>query len=294
MTLIGALLVIVGVFAPFVQASMTYNPMMSMEGMGMGGFSATQIISRHANLMSVFYGLGWVVLMGAVIVAILAVVRQNLAALIVTGLADLVVAYAVARAGAEISRAGGTTSLYSFSYGFGAGAWLLIIGAIVMLIGTIIAFYNEVNSKKIEGQAQVNPQYQAQYMPPSAQGQGAQPHQAAPHYGMTPAQADQVNGQFNPPQAPTSTSQVPMQGASSPNAVQTPQQGNASNDVRYPQPSDVHVHHPHQASPSQDTQDAQQSVQESVSRFGSERQEESRNAVEASDEGNPEQPRQPK
>ena len=70
----------------------------------------------------------------AVVIAVLAVLRQEIAALTVTIIYTLLVIYEIAAAGSKISPVRVRT-LLQLSYG--AGMWLLIIAIIVMLIGTI-------------------------------------------------------------------------------------------------------------------------------------------------------------
>ncbi|KFI68388.1 hypothetical protein [Bifidobacterium magnum] len=231
-TVLGALLTIVGTFAPFVQTSMTYGA--GPAGLNWSGFNVTQTVTKSVNLQDVYSGVGWIVCIAAVIVGILAVVRQDMAALIVTIIDDVVVIYSLARAAVEISGAGGSTNMYSITYGFGAGAWMLVIGAIVMLIGVIIAYYNDVNAKKNGNQAPMNnPQYPAmampasgaaQYMPPQQAGGAPMPQQGAaapaPQQGRPVPQAAPQAAPAVPQAAPT---QQPMpQPAQQPH--QAPQQ----------------------------------------------------------------------
>lgn len=128
-TVVGALLAIIGVFLPFA----------SISAFG---------VSMSVSLMP--HGDGWILLIGAVVIAVLAVLRQEIAALTVTIIYTLLVIYEIAAAGSKISQSGYGT-LLQLSYG--AGMWLLIIAIIVMLIGTIFAFYNKQRAKNAQNGA---------------------------------------------------------------------------------------------------------------------------------------------
>lgn len=142
-TVVGALLAIIGVFLPFA----------SISAFG---------VSMSVSLMP--HGDGWILLIGAVVIAVLAVLRQEIAALTVTIIYTLLVIYEIAGAGSKISQSGYGT-LLQLSYG--AGMWLLIIAIIVMLIGTIFAFYNKQRAKNAQNGAPAmpvqNPAYDASY-----------------------------------------------------------------------------------------------------------------------------------
>lgn len=142
-TVVGALLAIIGVFLPFA----------SISAFG---------VSMSVSLMP--HGDGWILLIGAVVIAVLAVLRQEIAALTVTIIYTLLVIYEIAAAGSKISQSGYGT-LLQLSYG--AGMWLLIIAIILMLIGTIFAFYNKQRAKNAQNGAPAmpvqNPVYDASY-----------------------------------------------------------------------------------------------------------------------------------
>ena len=142
-TVVGALLAVIGVFLPFA----------SISAFG---------VSMSVSLMP--HGDGWILLIGAVVIAVLAVLRQEIAALTVTIIYTLLVIYEIAGAGSKISQSGYGT-LLQLSYG--AGMWLLIIAIIVMLIGTIFAFYNKQRAKNAQNGAPAmpvqNPAYDASY-----------------------------------------------------------------------------------------------------------------------------------
>lgn len=142
-TVVGALLAVIGVFLPFA----------SISAFG---------VSMSVSLMP--HGDGWILLIGAVVIAVLAVLRQEIAALTVTIIYTLLVIYEIAGAGSKISQSGYGT-LLQLSYG--AGMWLLIIAIILMLIGTIFAFYNKQRAKNAQNGAPAmpvqNPVYDASY-----------------------------------------------------------------------------------------------------------------------------------
>lgn len=147
-TVVGALLAIIGVFLPFATVNV-----------GMMGVSMSQSVSLMPH------GDGWILLIGAVAIAVLAVLRQEIAALTVTIIYALLVIYEIANAGSKLSQLGEYRQFIHLSYG--AGMWLLIIAIIVMLIGTIFAFYNKQRAKNAQNGAPAmpaqNPAYDASY-----------------------------------------------------------------------------------------------------------------------------------
>lgn len=142
-TVVGALLAIIGVFLPFA----------SVSAFG---------VSMSVSLMP--HGDGWILLIGAVVIAVLAVLRQEIAALTVTIIYTLLVIFEIADAGSKISQSGYGQFVH---LSYGAGMWLLIIAIIVMLIGTIFAFYNKQRAKNAQNGAPAmpvqNPAYDASY-----------------------------------------------------------------------------------------------------------------------------------
>lgn len=142
-TVVGALLAVIGVFLPFA----------SVSAFG---------VSMSVSLMP--HGDGWILLIGAVVIAVLAVLRQEIAALTVTIIYTLLVIFEIADAGSKISQSGYGQFVH---LSYGAGMWLLIIGIIVMLIGTIFAFYNKQRAKNAQNGAPAmpvqNPAYDASY-----------------------------------------------------------------------------------------------------------------------------------
>ncbi|RYN13893.1 hypothetical protein PG2022B_0583 [Bifidobacterium animalis subsp. animalis] len=147
-TVVGALLAVIGVFLPFATVNV-----------GMMGVSMSQSVSLMPH------GDGWILLIGAVVIAVLAVLRQEIAALTVTIIYALLVIYEIANAGSKLSQLGEYRQFIHLSYG--AGMWLLIIAIIVMLIGTIFAFYNKQRAKNPQNGAPAmpvqNPAYDASY-----------------------------------------------------------------------------------------------------------------------------------
>lgn len=146
-TVVGALLAVIGVFLPFATVNM-----------GMMGVSVSQSVSLMPH------GDGWILLIGAVVIAVLAVLRQEIAALTVTIIYTLLVIFEIADAGSKISQSGYGQFVH---LSYGAGMWLLIIAIIVMLIGTIFAFYNKQRAKNSQNGAPAmpvqNPAYDASY-----------------------------------------------------------------------------------------------------------------------------------
>lgn len=142
-TVVGALLAVIGVFLPFA----------SVSAFG---------VSMSVSLMP--HGDGWILLIGAVVIAVLAVLRQEIAALTVTIIYTLLVIFEIADAGSKISQSGYGQFVH---LSYGAGMWLLIIAIIVMLIGTIFAFYNKQRAKNAQNGAPAmpvqNPAYDASY-----------------------------------------------------------------------------------------------------------------------------------
>ncbi|NEG69586.1 DUF4064 domain-containing protein [Bifidobacterium choloepi] len=158
-TIIGAIVGLIGIFVPFIQATLTTGGT-SIFGYSTGG--TTQ--SASASLMTLETGIAWVILIGLVAVSVLSVIKQNVSALTVTIMLDFLMIYTVAELGAKYMLSGSSTGSstsssltgYTYTYSFSAGAWLIIIAAILLLIGTIVAEYNEVQSKKAPA-APVNP-----------------------------------------------------------------------------------------------------------------------------------------
>lgn len=126
---------------------MNYGNIITIIGVFMTGISVfLPFAIAHIQGMTIAPALiqsrdGWILLIGAIIIGALAILRVELAALIVALVYTLIVFYEVAtsveRFGFVNNFPGGVTISY------GVGMWLLVIGVIVMLIGTIIALYNK-------------------------------------------------------------------------------------------------------------------------------------------------------
>lgn len=210
-TAVGAVLAIIGLFLPFAGVNM---------------FNASVSVSLMPH------GIGWVLLFGAIAIGVLAVLRQEIAALTITIIYALLVIYEIANAGSSFGNVNAYSSYINVGASYGAGMWLLVIAIIVMLVGTIVAFYNAQRAKKAAAQnPPANPAFDSSYQnngwqfgvpaqqPPSNvdnsnwqfgvenPAAGAQP--AAPQPNAQPVQPNQAQWQapFNQPAQPTQPTQ---------------------------------------------------------------------------------------
>lgn len=142
-TSVGAVLAIIGLFLPF-------------AGVNMFNASASVSLMPH--------GIGWILLFGAVAIGVLAVLRQEIAALTITIIYALLVIYEIANAGSSFGSVNAYSSYINVGASYGAGMWLLVIAIIVMLVGTIVAFYNAQRAKKATAQnPPANPAFDSSY-----------------------------------------------------------------------------------------------------------------------------------
>ncbi|MEE1297002.1 MAG: hypothetical protein UHD09_09330, partial [Bifidobacterium sp.] len=134
-TVVGAILAVIAIFLPFMSARI-------------GSQQVGTVISGSQNMIQGSTApLGWFLLCSFVVIAVLAVCRQEAAALTATVYSSLLSVFFVSL----VARTYGSAASLMNAMGagvqtrvnYGAGMWVLIIGIILMLIGTIVAYYNE-------------------------------------------------------------------------------------------------------------------------------------------------------
>lgn len=134
-TLVGAVISIIALFLPFTSVSM------------FGEKVSSSLFQQGA--------VGWYMLVMLLAIGACAVLEKRFTALVLTGLDTLLVIFVIA-AGAQQMQQGSVLSGVLEGYmgqqamrvQYGAGMWLTIIGVIVMLVGTIVAYYNQVQAHK--------------------------------------------------------------------------------------------------------------------------------------------------
>lgn len=134
-TLVGAVISIIALFLSFTRVSM------------FGEKVSSSLFQQGA--------VGWYMLVMLLAIGACAVLEKRFTALVLTGLDTLLVIFVIA-AGAQQMQQGSVLSGVLEGYmgqqamrvQYGAGMWLAIIGVIVMLIGTIVSYYNQVQAHK--------------------------------------------------------------------------------------------------------------------------------------------------
>lgn len=134
-TLVGAVISIIALFLSFTSVSM------------FGEKISSSLFQQGA--------VGWYMLVMLLAIGACAVLEKRFTALVLTGLDTLLVIFVIA-AGAQQMQQGSVLSGVLEGYmgqqamrvQYGAGMWLAIIGVIVMLIGTIVSYYNQVQAHK--------------------------------------------------------------------------------------------------------------------------------------------------
>lgn len=134
-TLVGAVISIIALFLSFTSVSM------------FGEKVSSSLFQQGA--------VGWYMLVMLLAIGACAVLEKRFTALVLTGLDTLLVIFVIA-AGAQQMQQGSVLSGVLEGYmgqqamrvQYGAGMWLAIIGVIVMLVGTIVSYYNQVQAHK--------------------------------------------------------------------------------------------------------------------------------------------------
>lgn len=134
-TLVGAVISIIALFLSFTSVSM------------FGEKVSSSLFQQGA--------VGWDMLVMLLAIGACAVLEKRFTALVLTGLDTLLVIFVIA-AGAQQMQQGSVLSGVLEGYmgqqamrvQYGAGMWLAIIGVIVMLVGTIVSYYNQVQAHK--------------------------------------------------------------------------------------------------------------------------------------------------
>ncbi len=188
-TLVGALISIIALFLSFTSVSM------------FGEKVSSSLFQQGA--------VGWYMLVMLLAIGACAVLEKRFTALVLTGLDTLLVIFVIA-AGAQQMQQGSVLSGVLEGYmgqqamrvQYGAGMWLAIIGVIVMLIGTIVSYYNQVQAHK-----RTTPATSAAPAGPDPfQNNGWQFGVPAP---QQPSSTDTSNWQFGAPNPPAPAAPAP-------------------------------------------------------------------------------------
>lgn len=199
-TLVGAVISIIALFLSFTSVSM------------FGEKVSSSLFQQGA--------VGWYMLVMLLAIGACAVLEKRFTALVLTGLDTLLVIFVIAAGAQQMQQGSALSSVLEGYMGqqamrvqYGAGMWLAIIGVIVMLIGTIVAYYNQVQAHKRTAPS-------APAAPTGAdpfQNNGWQFGVPAP---QQPSSTDASNWQFgapNPP-APAAASSAPAPSTPAPSA----------------------------------------------------------------------------
>lgn len=181
-TLVGAVISIIALFLSFTSVSM------------FGEKVSSSLFQQGA--------VGWYMLVMLLAIGACAVLEKRFTALVLTGLDTLLVIFVIA-AGAQQMQQGSVLSGVLEGYmgqqamrvQYGAGMWLAIIGVIVMLVGTIVSYYNQVQAHKRTTPATPA----APAGPDPFQNNGWQFGVPAP---QQPSSTDTSNWQFGAPNSP--------------------------------------------------------------------------------------------
>ncbi|RSX54922.1 Fe-S oxidoreductase [Bifidobacterium dolichotidis] len=189
-TIVGAIISLIGVFVPYVGISF-----MGQE--------------RWATLMSMSTTVSWVVLVLLAEIVILAACKEAFAALVLNANLAVFMVFVVSNASSLADMTGQNAYMKVQT---GAAPWLLIIGMIVMLVGTIVMFYNQhgkkLNNKRVAAmQSAVSDQY-AQSV--SNYYNNVPNAAAAPAQGPSDAYAASVSDYYNASDAQQQTAQGQM------------------------------------------------------------------------------------
>ncbi|PLS27015.1 dihydrolipoamide acetyltransferase [Bifidobacterium anseris] len=162
-TVVAAVLAIIAMFLPCVTVSVG------------GLFSQT---------VSLIQGDGWIVLILAIAVAVLAVIRQALAAFVVAVLNFLLWLFETVNTGHVAGEASSYSDLVQVKVSYGAGYWLWAVTVFVILIATGIEFYNMMQLKKTQAASTPGA---APAAPVAPYPMGTPPAPAAPQAPVAPA-----------------------------------------------------------------------------------------------------------
>ncbi|WP_405748678.1 hypothetical protein [Bifidobacterium sp.] len=134
-TLVGAVISIIALFLPFTSVSM------------FGQKVSSSLFQQGA--------VGWYMLVMLLAIGACAVLEKRFTALVLTGLDTLLLIFVIAAGAQQMQQGSALSSVLEGYMGqqamrvqYGAGMWLAIIGVIVMLVGTIVAYYNQVQVHK--------------------------------------------------------------------------------------------------------------------------------------------------
>lgn len=134
-TLVGAVISIIALFLPFTSVSM------------FGQKVSSSLFQQGA--------VGWYMLVMLLAIGACAVLEKRFTALVLTGLDTLLLIFVIAAGAQQMQQGSALSSVLEGYMGqqamrvqYGAGMWLAIIGVIVMLVGTIVAYYNQMQAHK--------------------------------------------------------------------------------------------------------------------------------------------------
>lgn len=134
-TLVGAVISIIALFLSFTSVSM------------FGEKVSSSLFQQGA--------VGWYMLVMLLAIGACAVLEKRFTALVLTGLDTLLVIFVIAAGAQQMQQSSVLSGVLEGYMGqqamrvqYGAGMWLAIIGVIVMLVGTIVSYYNQVQAHK--------------------------------------------------------------------------------------------------------------------------------------------------
>lgn len=188
-TLVGVVISIIALFLSFTSVSVFGNKI------------STSLFQLGA--------VGWYMLVMLLAIGVCAVLEKRFTALVLTGLDTLLVIFVIAAGAQQMQQGSALSSLVEGYVGqqalrvqYGPGMWLAIIGVIVMLIGTIVAYYNQMRARKRTTPS--NPAAPAG--PDPFQNNGWQFGVPAP---QQPSSTDTSDWQFGTPNPPAPAGPVP-------------------------------------------------------------------------------------
>ncbi len=188
-TLVGAVISIIALFLSFTSVSM------------FGEKVSSSLFQQGA--------VGWYMLVMLLAIGVCAVLEKRFTALVLTGLDTLLVIFVIAAGAQQMQQGSALSSVLEGYMGqqamrvqYGPGMWLAIIGVIVMLIGTIVSYYNQVQAHKRTTPAT----HAAPAGPDPFQNNGWQFGVPAP---QQPSSTDTSNWQFGAPNPPAPAAPAP-------------------------------------------------------------------------------------
>lgn len=181
-TVVAAVIAVIATFLPYATVSIP------------GFFSQT---------VSLIKGDGWIVIVLAAAVAVLAVIRQALAAFVVAVLQFLLWLFETINAGHAAGEAASYSGLVQVKVSYGAGYWLWAVTVFLILIATGVEWYNVMQIKKTQqGPQDPNAAMPTPSVPPMAPMDAAAPAPAMQPGAPLPPYAQSVPPVPPSPQTP--------------------------------------------------------------------------------------------